>query len=894
MKKKLFLIIAAVAVFTCLFAISITAGETTGVHSGKVDLDATVTIDEQELALFDADGNALIWFYGPDSALTSIRADIGISGENKVDFQCNSWASTINGAMAHQVDKLIITYNGVEYPSNSIVVFNILDDDVFVTTSKQNNAPVGSTVNCITSLFKDSTNIQYAYLRLDTVAIQGNSFYNAEKLKYVNLADLTELNQISGGSSFRNCISLFAGQNLDLSKTKVKVIGGDGCFAKVPFTGVVFPNTLTTIGSWNFQETGLTSVTIPASVTKIEGSATFKGCTSLKTVDMSAISLGSINSSMFENCSVLETVYMPSGYTSIGDNAFKSCTALTGFDGESKIILPSTCTSLAKSPFSGCTSLSYADLGQITSMNYDAFANCTSLTEVVIPGTLQSIGARAFQGTGLIYVSLPNSVTTMDYGVFMNCKSLQYVELSNAIAVRDQIFSGCTSLKAVSIPEGVTTVESRAFNGCTSLKAVYLPTTITTIGTNTGWGCGAFNGCTNLYFVQKPFNVKDENGKWLGEYFVMPTEPEVYYMPSSLSTLYGGEFQGCQQINEFVVFPVALSSISYDSGPFVNTGSSNSKGGVTYVFLGPMDTMKYNPQDNRYKNITFVFANEKNTGIETLAWVLTDTRQSSNFYAYFCAGQVSYDLGSFAPSSSGYTVKEGDFTKTTYTEENQPHFVDPNKTIVTDPTCTIEGNTTTYCFCGDDIEVTPIDALGHDYTLKADGAAPEVYAWFYVDNNFFGNATEQYKCLDCEALYDLGKEVANTSLFVAGGYSIPEQGTTDCISHTIMINKTNIDLYAQHTIDGAKINYGTVAAAGSALGTPIEVDDEGNVTPKLGALIADMTGTDYVKLVIKISGVPADTAVNCNAYVVVGKEIYYVCDDEVTTVAKEQKLGLTA
>ena len=97
MKRILFFVLMLVSL-SCLLAFSVSAEENS-VHNGRVDLDASVTVDGQEMNLFDDDGNALIWFIsGQDengkNVYSSIRADIGVSGDNKVDFQVNSWAIT--------------------------------------------------------------------------------------------------------------------------------------------------------------------------------------------------------------------------------------------------------------------------------------------------------------------------------------------------------------------------------------------------------------------------------------------------------------------------------------------------------------------------------------------------------------------------------------------------------------------------------------------------------------------------------------------------------------------------------------------------------------------------------------------------------------------------------
>ena len=64
----------------------------------------------------------------------------------------------------------------------------------------------------------------------------------------------------------------------------------------------------------------------------------------------------------------------------------------------------------------------------VTSIGYEAFYECYSLTSVTIPNSVTSIGERAFYGcSGLTSVTIPNSVTSIGYGAFYGCRSLQSI-----------------------------------------------------------------------------------------------------------------------------------------------------------------------------------------------------------------------------------------------------------------------------------------------------------------------------------------------------------------------------------------------------------------------------------------------------------------------------------
>ena len=159
--KKLLVILSLSLLLVCFFALGVSADTTASIHAG-VDKTQSVTLSDGTVCnLFDADGNALIWFItGTDESgantYASIRADIGITGDNKVDYNCG-WAATgggdkLDGIMQYQVGTLTITYNGTTYNANTIVVANLMDDDVKLTSGQNVGNPVTSFAKTFSNL----------------------------------------------------------------------------------------------------------------------------------------------------------------------------------------------------------------------------------------------------------------------------------------------------------------------------------------------------------------------------------------------------------------------------------------------------------------------------------------------------------------------------------------------------------------------------------------------------------------------------------------------------------------------------------------------------------------------------------------------------------------------
>jgi len=209
--------------------------------------------------------------------------------------------------------------------------------------------------------------------------IGSHVFSGCSSLPYINLNGV----QTIGNGAFQNCGKL---NNIDL--TTVQYIGYEAFEGCKSLDAIDLTSAIKLGESYSYGET-------------------FKDCTSLKSVRLGN-NLQYIYSRAFSNTAI-DSISIPEGISSIGDEVFANCKKLTNIE------IPTSVKTIDSDAFRDCSNLSNVQLPSgLVSIGTRAFHGCRSIEEITIPATVNRIDGNAFGNTGIktfkCYAVVPPSV----------------------------------------------------------------------------------------------------------------------------------------------------------------------------------------------------------------------------------------------------------------------------------------------------------------------------------------------------------------------------------------------------------------------------------------------------------------------------------------------------
>ena len=233
--------------------------------------------------------------------------------------------------------------------------------------------------------------------------------------------------------------------------------------------------------------------------------------------------------------------------TSIGYEAFYNCPSLTS------ITIPNSVTSIEDAVFEGCESLTSITIPNgVTSIGDQTFRYCRSLTNITIPVSVTSIESFAFYGCrSLTNITIPNSVTSIGFAAFYDCTSLTNITIPDGVtSIGYSAFARCESLTSIRIPNSVTSIGDGAFSYCKSLTSITIPNSVTSIGDT------AFDYCTSLTSITIPNSVTSIGDSAFQECKSLTS----ITIPNSVTSIGDSAFSCCISLTSITI-PDSVTSI---------------------------------------------------------------------------------------------------------------------------------------------------------------------------------------------------------------------------------------------------------------------------------------------------------------------------------------------
>ncbi|MCL2762512.1 MAG: leucine-rich repeat domain-containing protein [Treponema sp.] len=243
-------------------------------------------------------------------------------------------------------------------------------------------------------------------------------------------------------------------------------------------------------------------------------------------------------------------VVIPDGITTIEKDAFLDCTTIRS------ISIPASVINISDRAFSGCTDLVNITVASGNSV-YRSEGNCVirksdnvlvlGCRTSAIPNNVTAIGKRAFHNAGnIVEITIPDSTTLIDDAAFYGCGGSVIIPDSVTHIGHEAFyrFNG-----SITVGNGLQEIGAYAFS-YSSLTEITLTDGITRIGML------AFADCYNLRSISMPDSVTEMSG------FRNGASLTHIKLPKGISSIPGSAFRHCTSL-ESIIIPVGVTAISW-------------------------------------------------------------------------------------------------------------------------------------------------------------------------------------------------------------------------------------------------------------------------------------------------------------------------------------------
>lgn len=172
-------------------------------------------------------------------------------------------------------------------------------------------------------------------------------------------------------------------------------------------------------------------------------------------------------------------------------------------------------------------------------------------------------------------VNIGIGVQDLGFAAFNNCTSLKKITIPEGVHISDRTFYQCNSLESITIPDGTKEIRDIVFTRCSSLKVVSIPYVDKIMG--------AFGACVSLSSFIIPDGVTDIGANMLNNCASLSS----IVIPDSVTNIGANSFGGCKAMAEYHLKPATPPTLAN-----VNAFSGIRSDCIIYVPAGSLEAYK--------------------------------------------------------------------------------------------------------------------------------------------------------------------------------------------------------------------------------------------------------------------------------------------------------------
>ncbi len=497
-------------------------------------------------------------------------------GTGFTEFVVSNHVTTIGSSTFSNMDSMVkITFENdfEDIPASLLAGCSKLTDIIF-------KGAITGKINVYA--FKDCTSLVTFAVPSGVVALNGSTFYGCTNLKEVTISATVTL---LGKETFRKCTNLekviFAENGLDLGLTPTALENMfNACTKKIEFVGNNVYASSTDGALYSADKTVLYKV-CPVNELIVDGVLTVPS------------GVTTIFDEAFAEYTTLTGVVLPDTVTTIGEGAFVGCSKLAA------LTLSKNLVTIGASAFKDCkllTQVNFAELTHLEVLASGAFYKCPLEGDLVLPESLLRIedgGTRqgVFVGSKFTSVTFGANLEYIGNYAFNEVSTITSIDLSGTKveAIGDYAFyqlplqkmllskglvsigkyafynghydpkyvGGQTTVEEIVFPETLESIGAYAFMGWTYLRHVNLPDSVTELGNN------AFRICVSLETISLGSGITSIGSGTFGyigfNYKVYNTNWESYkvltevFIPNTVTFIDDQAFTSCFYLVKFEV-----------------------------------------------------------------------------------------------------------------------------------------------------------------------------------------------------------------------------------------------------------------------------------------------------------------------------------------------------